>query len=298
MSETTSFKASTIHKALGYNFGGGINYNEDSKIGYSLLIVDETSMMDISLTMSLFTALRDKCQVILVGDSNQLPSVGPGNVLHNLIQSDILKTTKLNQIMRQAKGSEIISISHMVLSENIDYKIFNKRKEVFFYNSDVNSTIPMLEKLLDSFIASGGDLYSGIQLLAPMYAGVAGIDAINSFIQEKYNPEKEKILKREYKLFKKNDKVLQLKNDSIHEIMNGDIGKILDVIKVEEKDAMLIDFDGRIITYMASDIENLTLAYCMSIHKSQGSEFENVIMPILPSYQIMLKKKIIYTGIT
>lgn len=298
MSETTSFKASTIHKALGYNFDGGFNYNEDSKMGYSLLIVDETSMMDISLAMSLFTALRDKCQVILVGDSNQLPSVGPGNVLHDLIQSDIFKTTKLNQIMRQAKDSDIISLSHMVLSENIDYKIFNKRKEVFFYNSDVNSTIPMLEKLLDAYLGKGGDLQSGLQILAPMYAGNAGIDAINSFIQEKYNKEKEKLLKRENKLFKKNDKVLQLKNDSIHEIMNGDIGKILDVIKVEEKDAMLIDFDGRIITYMASDIENLTLAYCMSIHKSQGSEFENVIMPILPSYQIMLRKKIIYTGIT
>ena len=178
------------------------------------------------------------------------------------------------------------------------YKIFNNKKEVFFYNSDVSSTIPRLKKLLDAYLANGGDLQSGIQILAPMYAGNAGIDAINSFIQEEYNKEKEKILKRDFKIFKKNDKVLQLKNDSVHEIMNGDIGKILDIIKVDEKDAMLIDFDGRIITYMASDIENLTLAYCMSIHKSQGSEFLNVIMPILPSYQIMLKKKIIYTGMT
>ena len=197
-----------------------------------------------------------------------------------------------------ANDSDIISLSHMVLSERIDYKIFNNKKEVFFYNSDVSSTIPMLKKLLDGYLANGGDLQSGIQILAPMYAGNAGIDAINSFIQEEYNKEKDKILKRDFKIFKKNDKVLQLKNDSVHEIMNGDIGKILDVIKVDEKDAMLIDFDGRIITYMASDIENLTLAYCMSIHKSQGSEFENVIMPILPSYQIMLKKKIIYTGMT
>ena len=298
MAEATKYKASTIHKALGYNFDGDFSYNEDSKMAYSLLIVDEASMMDISITMSLFTALQDKCQIILVGDKDQLPSVGPGNVLYDLMQSDVFITTKLNQIMRQAKDSDIISLSHMVLSERIDYKIFNNKKEVFFYNSDVSSTIPMLKKLLDGYLANGGDLQSGIQILAPMYAGNAGIDAINSFIQEEYNKEKEKILKRDFKIFKKNDKVLQLKNDSVHEIMNGDIGKILDVIKVDEKDAMLIDFDGRIITYMASDIENLTLAYCMSIHKSQGSEFENVIMPILPSYQIMLKKKIIYTGMT
>lgn len=298
MAEATKYKASTIHKALGYNFDGDFSYNEDSKMAYSLLIVDEASMMDISITMSLFTALQDKCQIILVGDKDQLPSVGPGNVLYDLMQSDVFITTKLNQIMRQAKDSDIISLSHMVLSERIDYKIFNNKKEVFFYNSDVSSTIPMLKKLLDAYLANGGDLQSGIQILAPMYAGQAGIDAINSFIQEEYNKEKEKILKRDFKIFKKNDKVLQLKNDSVHEIMNGDIGKILDVIKVDEKDAMLIDFDGRIITYMASDIENLTLAYCMSIHKSQGSEFENVIMPILPSYQIMLKKKIIYTGMT
>jgi exodeoxyribonuclease V alpha subunit len=298
MAEATKYKASTIHKALGYNFDGDFSYNEDSKMAYSLLIVDEASMMDISITMSLFTALQDKCQIILVGDKDQLPSVGPGNVLYDLMQSDVFITTKLNQIMRQAKDSDIISLSHMVLSERIDYKIFNNKKEVFFYNSDVSSTIPMLKKLLDGYLANGGELQSGIQILAPMYAGNAGIDAINSFIQEEYNKEKEKILKRDFKIFKKNDKVLQLKNDSVHEIMNGDIGKILDVIKVDEKDAMLIDFDGRIITYMASDIENLTLAYCMSIHKSQGSEFENVIMPILPSYQIMLKKKIIYTGMT
>ena len=298
MAEATKYKASTIHKALGYNFDGDFSYNEDSKMAYSLLIVDEASMMDISITMSLFTALQDKCQIILVGDKDQLPSVGPGNVLYDLMQSDVFITTKLNQIMRQAKDSDIISLSHMVLSERIDYKIFNNKKEELFYNSDVSSTIPMLKKLLDGYLANGGDLQSGIQILAPMYAGNAGIDAINSFIQEEYNKEKEKILKRDFKIFKKNDKVLQLKNDSVHEIMNGDIGKILDVIKVDEKDAMLIDFDGRIITYMASDIENLTLAYCMSIHKSQGSEFENVIMPILPSYQIMLKKKIIYTGMT
>ena len=298
MAETTNFKASTIHRALGYNFEGNFSYNEDSPMAYSLVIVDEVSMMDISLAMSLFSALPQKCQVILVGDSNQLPSVGPGNVLHDLINSNLFKTTKLNQIMRQAKDSDIISISHMVLQERMDYSIFSKKKEVFFYDTDAKDCMNLIIKVLDSYLAKGGSLQNGIQILAPMYAGVAGIDAINEKIQERYNPEEEKILKRDNKLFKKNDKVLQLKNDSEKDIMNGDIGKIVDIIKTDDKDAMLIEFDGRIITYMASDIENLSLAYCMSIHKSQGSEFENVIMPILPSYQIMLRKKIIYTGMT
>ena len=175
--------------------------------------------------------------------------------------------------------------------------IFSKKKEIFFYNREASNTIEGITKILDNFISKGGDLYEGIQVLAPMYAGVAGIDAINQAIQNRYNNE-EKMIVRDNKLFKKNDKVLQLKNDSILDIMNGDIGKILDIIKVDEKDALLIDFDGRVVTYYASDLDNLTLAYAISVHKAQGSEFDNVILPILPSYQIMLRKKLIYTAIT
>lgn len=297
MSEATSYKASTIHKMLGYSFDGLFTHDEDHQLCCSLLIIDETSMMDIMISSSLFPALRSTCQVILVGDSNQLPSVGPGNVLYDFMQSDLFKITKLNQIMRQAKDSDIIKISHMVLAEKLDYSIFGNKKEVFFYDTDSKNCIDRIFQIIDAYLKNGGDLQNGLQILAPMYAGVSGIDAINAAIQDRYNKE-ETILKRENKLFKKNDKVLQLKNDSEKEIMNGDIGKIIDIGKIDEKDVMLIEFDGRVITYYASDIENLTLAYCMSIHKAQGSEFDNVIMPILPSYQIMLKKKIIYTGMT
>ena len=297
MGEATDYKATTIHKLLGYNFDGMFTHDENNPLYCSLLIIDEASMMDIMISSSLFQSLKGDCQVILVGDSNQLPSVGPGNVLYDFMQSDVFKVTKLNQIMRQAKDSDIIKISNMVLSEEVDYSIFSNRKEVFFYDTETKGCIDRIFQILDAYIKNGGDLQNGIQILAPMYAGVAGIDAINQAIQERYNKE-ETILKRENKLFKKNDKVLQLKNDSEKEIMNGDIGKILDIGKIDEKDCMMIEFDGRVITYYASDIENLTLAYCMSIHKAQGSEFDNVIMPILPSYQIMLKKKIIYTGMT
>ena len=298
MNETTMFKASTIHKALGYSYDGGFMYDEHNLLSYSLVIVDEASMLDIEIASKLFNALPNTARVILVGDANQLPSVGPGNVLADLMATSLFKSTILNQVMRQASNSDIVTLSHMILSERIGYNIFSKRKEVFFYNYDAKDIMLGLDKILDNFIASGGNMHTGMQILAPMYAGVAGIDAINKHIQEKYNPETEKIIKRDELLFKKNDKVLQLKNDSELEIMNGDIGRILDVVKIDEKDAMIIDFDGKVVTYYAKDIDNLKLGYAISIHKSQGSEFPNVIMPILPSYNIMLKKKIVYTGIT
>lgn len=297
MSETTHFKASTIHKALGYSYDGGFTYHENSLLSCSMVIIDEASMLDIELASSLFSALPNTCRVVLVGDSNQLPSVGPGNVLSDLMATSLFKTTTLNQIMRQASDSDIIALSHMILSEQISYSLFSHRKEVFFYSYDAKEVIQGIFKILDNFIASGGDLFSQIQILAPMYAGVAGIDAINSAIQTRYNPE-ETLIKRDFTVFKKNDKVLQLKNDSELDIMNGDIGRIMDIVRTDDKDFMLIDFDGRVVTYAATNIDNLRLAYAISVHKAQGSEFENVILPILPSYQIMLKKKIIYTGIT
>ncbi len=297
MAELTNHKATTIHKALGYNYTDNFTRDEYNPLSISLLIVDEVSMLDILLLQSLLKAIPNKCQIILIGDSNQLPSVGPGNVLADLLNSKLFKTTRLTQIMRQASDSDIIRLSNMVLQERINYSIFSNKKEIFFYDRETKDAIDGIYKILDNFISKGGDLYSDIQILAPMYAGVAGIDAINLAIQEKYNKE-DKLIVRDNKVFKKNDKVLQLKNDSMLDIMNGDIGKIVDIIKVDEKDALLIDFDGRIITYYASDLDNLTLAYAISVHKAQGSEFDNVIMPILPSYQIMLKKNLLYTAIT
>ena len=297
MVEATGFKAQTIHKLLGYNYDQTFNYNEYNLLSTSLLIIDEVSMLDIMLASSLFKALQNDTIVILVGDINQLPSVGPGNVLYDLMNTNVFKTTKLNEILRQAANSNIIKLSQMVLNEKIDYRLFLEKKEVYFYNSDTKDTIDQIFKILDAYVKRGLDLISGIQILAPMYKGICGIDAINQAVQNRYNHE-EKFVKRDDKLFKKGDKVLQLRNNPELDIMNGDIGYVLDVLKVEGEDALLISFDEHIVTYKAQEFDNLTLAYAISIHKAQGSEFDNVIMPILPSYQIMLKKRIIYTGIT
>lgn len=297
MCDVTNFKASTIHKALGYSYDHGFSYNEFNLMPKKLIIVDEASMLDVELANNLFNAIPNDASIILVGDANQLPSVNPGNVLVDLINSNIFKTTKLNQIMRQAEDSQIIKLSHMILNENILYNIFSTKKDLYFYNYDTKNVIDGIFKLLDRFIEKGGDLIKDIQILVPMYAGVAGIDEINKRIQDRYN-KTEKMLVRENIIFKVNDKVLQLKNDATLDIMNGDIGKIIDIVKIDEKDYLLIDFDGKLVSYSALDIDNLKLGYAISIHKSQGSEFDNVILPILPSYRIMLKKKLIYTAVT
>ncbi len=297
MMDTTGFKSSTIHKALGYNRESLFLFNENNILPQNLIIIDEVSMLDVNLADSLFRAIGNNSQVILVGDSNQLPSVGPGNILYDLISSRTFKVTVLTQIMRQALDSNIIKLSSMVLSENIDYKIFNERNEAYFYVSETKDTMDLLFRILDKFIASGGNLNNDIQILIPMYAGIMGIDEVNRKIQERYN-KSEEFLIREDKLFKVGDKVLQLKNDNDLDIMNGDIGEVIDILKEDGYEYLMIRFENRIIKYPSSNFDSLSLAYAISIHKSQGSEFENVIMPILPSYFVMLKKRLIYTGIT
>ena len=172
MSEVTRFKATTIHRALGYNYEGGFTFSEDSPLSCSLAIIDEASMIDINLAASLFKAIPLSARVILVGDENQLPSVGPGNVFHDVIASDLFTTVKLFEIMRQAKDSNIVNLSHMVFSGTMDFRIFSQKKEVYFYPCEAKDLKQMLFKMLDAYLATGSDLQTGIQILIPMYAGV------------------------------------------------------------------------------------------------------------------------------
>ncbi|MGM9970782.1 MAG: ATP-dependent RecD-like DNA helicase [Anaeroplasmataceae bacterium] len=297
LAESCNIKATTIHKALGYDYTGEFTYNEKNKLPYSIIIIDESSMIDLSLACNLFSAINSNAKVIMVGDENQLPSVGPGDVLHDIIESDLIHVSKLTEIMRQSLDSDIVKLSNDIKNNYINYDIFKNKKELFFYPVSGSNVVDKILLFIENFLSKGGSLQQNLQVLAPMYSGVCGIDAINTAIQNKFNTSDNMIV-RGNKIFKQNDKVLQLQNDPILGIMNGDIGYIKDIHKDEEADYLYIDFDGVIVKYPASNFDNLTLAYAISIHKSQGSEYENVIMPVVPSYFVMLKRKLLYTAIT
>ena len=231
----------------------------------------------------------------------EIQAISKSNSFFNVVVKDSNKeifNIKIDDIGTLAIGEVYKFDLEKKMGERISYNIFSSKKEVFFYPYQSKDMINGIFRILDNYILKGGDLFSGIQILIPMYGGVCGIDNVNKEIQNRYNLETEKIYVRGDTLFKKGDKVLQIKNDSELDIMNGDIGKIVDVTKIDDKEVLLIDFDGRILTYNSSQIENITLGYAISIHKSQGSEFENVILPICESYKMMLKKKIIYTAVT
>lgn len=299
LGSSCNVEASTIHKALGYNYSLEFEYNEDNKLNNDIIIIDEFSMVDVVLASNLFKAIKDNAKVIIVGDSNQLPSVAPGNVLNDLIESGVVETSVLTDIMRQDSMSDIIKLSTQINNQRIDMSIFNKKdnRELYFYNDDSNGALDKILIFTEAFLNGGGNILTDLQILIPMYNGICGINEVNKRIQSKFNLSEEMIVRGE-KVFKKNDKVLQLQNNPELQIMNGDIGYIKDILKTDEMDYLYIDFDGLMVKYPASELENLTLAYAISIHKSQGSEYDNVILPILPSYYTMLKRKLIYTAVT
>ena len=289
--------AMTIHKALGYNYEDKFTYDDENPLKEDIIIIDEFSMVDIILANNLFKAIKDNSRIIIVGDSNQLPSISSGNVLHDLIESNIVKVTALTDIMRQQADSNIIKLSQMVINRNINASIFNERKELYFYPADIKVSVDRILQFVGAFIEKGGNILTDLQILIPMYSGPCGINEINRQIQAKFNQSTDMIVRGE-RIFKKLDKVLQLQNNPELQIMNGDIGYIKEIIRSDDGDILKIDFDGLLVSYPASELENLALAYAISIHKSQGSEYENVIMPINRTYYGMLKRNLIYTAIT
>lgn len=297
LGESCNMRSKTIHKALGYAFDEGFEFGVDNKLSESIIIVDEVSMIDILLAARLLSAIKENAKIILVGDEFQLPSVGPGNVLHDIIESGIINVSRLTEIMRQSLDSDIIKLSNDVNNKYINYDIFKRKKEVFFYPSDGNTTLDKIILFVNNFIEKGGNLLSDLQILIPMYSGICGIDIVNKVIQEKFNTSLN-IIEKGNKIFKENDKVLQTQNDPTLGIMNGDIGVIKGIYKDEDEEYLNIDFDGFMVKYPTHNLDNLTLAYAISVHKSQGMEYKNVILPIIPSYYIMLKRKLIYTAIT
>lgn len=303
MSETTGLKASTIHRLLGYGVDGVFQHDEFSQLEYKLIIVDESSMLDTLLAYQLFQSIPTGAQVILVGDDNQLPSVGPGQVLKDLIESGAIPLTRLMTVHRQAQDSSIISLAHAVKNNHLPPDLRDKKSDRLYVECS-HSLIPsFLTQIVNNAIQKGYTA-NDVQVLVPMYRGDCGIDNLNLLLQEIFNPPSDDKREMSYgqKVFRIGDKVLQLANQPETGIMNGDVGEVIGISykdENEEREEKLIAcYESKEVTYKKGDLQNLTHAYCVSVHKSQGSEYPIVILPMTHAYHVMLQKKLIYTAIT
>ncbi len=304
MTESTGLPAVTIHRLLGWNGSEGFDHDEENPLEGKILIVDETSMVDIWLANRLFKALPEHIQVILVGDEDQLPSVGPGQVLKDLLQSEVIPTVRLTDIYRQAEGSSIIELAHEIKKGKLSSSISAQQKDRSFIRCHTGQMADVIEKIVLNAKNKGYSPHD-IQVLAPMYKGPAGIDRLNEVLQEILNGNPDgsrKELTFGDKKYRVGDKVLQLVNQPESHVYNGDMGEVVAVFyakeNTEKEDMVVVSFDGIEVTYTRQDLNQITLAYCCSIHKSQGSEFPIVILPIVKSYYRMLRRNLIYTAIT
>lgn len=294
--ESTTYSAKTIHKLLGYDANGNFYYNKFNILPISLLLIDEASMVDVFLFKRLIEAVSNDTKIVIVGDADQLPSIGPGQVLKDLIDSNQFVTTKLKKIHRQKENSKIISLAYDVLDEQINTEIDEKHEELTFIESKMEDLNAILGNVLKHYMGLGYSLHNDIEILIPIYKGIVGIESVNRYIQTHFNSNYNFELATEEHNFFLDDKVIQLVNQYEDGVMNGDMGVITDMLP--SKKELVVDFQGINVKYQENSLDNIQLAYSISIHKSQGSEFKVVILPIFPSYKILLNKKLLYTAIT
>jgi exodeoxyribonuclease V alpha subunit len=299
LSEATGRPASTIHRLLGYSPIEGFEHDADNPLKLDLLVVDEVSMLDILLANSLFRALEPGTHVLLVGDVDQLPSVGAGDVLRDIIASGIAPVMSLTEIFRQAEGSHIISNAHRINQGELP-EIDKESEDFFRFKAEApEEAADWVEDLVLNRIPKRFGIASGdIQVLVPMYRGPAGINALNARLQAVLNPPSP--LKAEKQLFgqtfRPGDKVMQVKNDYDKGVYNGDIGFITEISSMDH--TLTVDFEGRSVMYAWSEADQLILAYAVSVHKAQGSEFEAVVAPLLTYHYMMLQRNLLYTAVT
>ena len=304
LTELTGIEACTIHRLLKWDLHTNtFAMNRTNPLDIDVLIIDEFSMVDCLLLSKLFDAGRKISKILFIGDYYQLPSVAPGNVLKDLIEAGV-KTIELDEIFRQAKDSGIIQLAHHIINNEIDdIDLFDHYQDINFFPMLNYDVIKNVKTIVNKALEEGYET-SDIQVLAPMYQGVAGIDALNDALQDVFNPKDQcldsyKIGRMEYRI---GDKILQLKNRVDDNVFNGDIGILIDICRKDNfeylQDTLIVDFDGNIVEYTSQNFNTITLAYCMSIHKSQCNEFKIVIMPVLSDYYIMLRRNLLYTAIT
>ena len=312
MTEATGLEAKTIHRLLECKPPEGYKKNEEDPLEGDVLIVDECSMIDIVLMNSLLKAIPQNMRLILVGDIDQLPSVGAGNVLRDIIDSGTFPVIRLTRIFRQAQTSRIIMNAHRI-NEGKMPDISNGRNTDFFFmeNEDAEAVVPQIVELVKQKLPNYYHVESQqIQVLTPMQRGVVGATNLNLALQEAINPTEHEVfmrgrgavmmpkdtLRRSGFAFRADDKVMQIKNNYDKEVFNGDIG-IIESVDAENR-TLKVNFDNRSIEYDVSELDELVHAYATTIHKSQGSEYPIVVMPILMNHYVMLQRNLIYTGIT
>lgn len=298
--EATNFKAQTIHKFLKWDKETDtFQINKYNKSSAKIVLIDETSMIDIFLFNSLLEGLSDNVRIILVGDANQLPSVYPGQILKDLIDSNAVPVIKLNELYRQKDDSYIISLANEINCGILNEDFTVKRSDYNFIETNKEQIEYVISQLCKKALEKGYN-YNQIQVLVPMYRGINGIDNLNNKLQEIFNPkakDKDEYIHNDV-IFREGDKVLQTKNINDLEISNGDIGIIDSITKTQNGVLAVINFDGIVVEFTKKHFEDLKLGYAISIHKSQGSEFELVIMPMDLSFKRMLYRKLLYTGVT
>ncbi len=304
MMEATGLPAMTIHRFLKWNKENNqFGVNEYNKDNHHIIIVDEVSMIDMVLFSNLLKGLTDNIKLILVGDYHQLPSVGPGKVLKDLIDSDLIKTITLDQLYRQAENSYIPYLANDIKNNELNEQFLNTTSDYAFIECRNQNIKNELKNICEEWLTTNRN-YQEIQVMAPMYRGEVGIDLLNQELQAIFNPPdpNKKEIKNGDIIFRENDKILQLVNMPDDNVFNGDIGIICEIVFANKsnsgKNEIVVDYDGSLVRYQPKDFVKIKHGFIISIHKSQGSEFNTVIIPFSMSYYNMLYRRLIYTAIT
>lgn len=303
LSETTGQKALTIHRLLEAN---NLAQDDNLQLGFSkdindqldadVIILDEVSMVDIVLMHHFLNAVPDGCRIILVGDTDQLPAVGPGSVLKDIIRSQKIPAIRLDEIFRQAQTSMIIQNAHIINAGRLP-DLRKQYSDFVFYelNDDTSITQKILDLCTKDLPHEGFDVLKDVQILSPMHRFLCGVENLNLMLQEQLNPKKNQDeLKYSSQTFRVGDKVMHIRNNYQKNVFNGDIGFIQDI----NNEKLTVDYFDHIVTYEKNELNELTLAYASSVHKSQGSEYKVVIIPLSTSHYIMLQRNLLYTAIT
>lgn len=303
LSETTGQKALTIHRLLEANnlaqddnLQLGFSKDIDDQLDADVIILDEVSMVDIVLMHHFLNAVPDGCRIILVGDTDQLPAVGPGSVLKDIIRSQKIPAIRLDEIFRQAQTSMIIQNAHIINAGRLP-DLRKQYSDFVFYelNDDTSVTQKILDLCTKDLHHEGFDVLKDVQVLSPMHRFLCGVENLNLMLQERLNPKKNQDeLKYSSQTFRVGDKVMHIRNNYQKNVFNGDIGFIQDI----NNEKLTVDYFDHIVTYEKNELNELTLAYASSVHKSQGSEYKVVIIPLSTTHYIMLQRNLLYTAIT